>query len=213
MKKKLLICFSLLACLAIGQAKNVKDNVLPLALQSFSVNGNTEKATITWKTTAGKEAVCYTIEKSKDGKNFTKIIEVQNTATVVNYRDYVEVDYKPYKGVSYYRLKQIDKNGNYKYSVAVLVTGSMLAQKSIKTYANLVNSDTNVGTSIKGHDSQKVVVVLRDLQGGEFVSKLLLLMEKNVVFLVDEEKLVPPGNYIITSSSDDKIYNYQLTVK
>jgi len=213
MKKILVVCLSLLVCLNAGQALNLKGNALPLALQSFSAIGNGEKVNVTWKAITGTSGVCYTIEKSKDGKNFTKVIDVQSNSTIVGYRDYAEVDFKPYKGTSYYRLKQTDKSGACKYSVAVIVTVSFAAQKNIKTYSNLVSDDTNLCVNTKGHDSQEVVIVLRDLQGAEFVSKVLLMMEKNVVFIVDEEKSVPPGNYIITSSSEDKIANYRLTVR
>src|ERR1700751_5322970 len=185
MKRILIVCFSLIACLNIGQASNPKENMLPLALQSFSAICNGEKVDITWKAIAGTGNVCYTIEKSKDGKNFTKLIDVQSNSTIVGYRDYAEVDFKPYKGTSYYRLKQTDKSGACKYSVAVIVTVSFAAQKNIKTYSNLVSDDTNLCVNTKGHDSQEVVIVLRNLQGAEFVSKVLLMMEKNVVFIVD----------------------------
>ena len=208
-----MVCFSLFVCLHVGQANNGKENVLPLALQSFAAIGNGDKVDITWKAIAGTCSVCYTIEKSKDGKNFTKVIDVQNTGTTIGYRDYAEADYKPYKGTSYYRLKQVDKNGTYKYSVTVIVTINFTAQKNIKLFSDLVNSDTNLSSKINKHDSQEVVVVLRDLKGEEFVSKVQLMVEKNVVYLLDEQRLVPPGNYIITSSSEDKISNYRLLVK
>jgi hypothetical protein len=215
MKKIVFVYLSFIACLNIGQAGNVKESALPLALQSFSAIGNGEKVDLAWKAITGTDNVYYTIEKSKDGKNFTKVIDVQSNSTIVGYRDYAEVDYKPYKGTSYYRLKQTDKKGNYKYSTAIIVTVSYAARKNIKTYSGLLNGDTSLSIhpNENGHDSEEVVVVLRDLQGAEFVSKMLLKMEKNVVFIVDEEKLVPPGNYIITSSSDDKIANYHLTVR
>lgn len=213
MKKIVVVCFCLIVCLNIGQAFNLNENALPLALQSFSAIGNGEKVDVTWKAITGTGNVCYTIEKSKDGKIFTKVIDVQSTSTTISYRDYAEADYKPYKGTSYYRLKQIDKNGNYKYSTPVIVTVSFAARKNIKTYSNLLNGDSSLSSNINWNDSQEVVVVLRDLRGEEFVSKVLLMVEKNVVFLVDEQKSVPPGNYIITSSSDDKISNYRLTVK
>ena len=213
MKKIVIVCFSLLVCLQFGQANNGKENILPLALQSFAAIGNGEKVDITWKAITGTSEVCYTIEKSKDGKNFTKVIDVQSSGTAVGYRDYAEADYKPYKGTSFYRLKLIDKKGNYKYSMAIVVTISFAIHKNIKLFSDMASSDTNLPGKINKHDSQEVVVVLRDLRGEEFVSKVQLMMEKNVIFIVDEKKSVPPGNYIITSSSDDSLYNYRLLVK
>ncbi|HXU27971.1 MAG TPA: hypothetical protein VN698_12140 [Bacteroidia bacterium] len=210
MKKLLLVYFGLIGCLTVGQANNLKGNEPLLELQSFSAVCIGEKIEMEWKASAKTSNVCFTIEKSKDGKNFTKVIDVPCAGE--SYRDYAEVDYKPYKGTSYYRLKQTDKSGACKYSAMVAVN-SVLVQKRIRSYPDLLRNGVDSNIVINKDDSEEVVVVLRDKQGRELVSKVLLMVEKNVVFIVDEKKLVPPGSYVITASSNHKICNYKLVVK
>lgn len=211
MKKLIFIYIGLIACLHTVKASNVQGNMLPLALQSFSAACLGEKVNLTWKAFAGTAHVFFTVEKSKDGKTFTKLAEISNTEnTAIGYKDYMEADYKPYKGKTYYRLKQTDENGECKYSATITVTTTQ--QKKLAMYHMPANA--TVDNSIKsGYDSQEVVLVLRDLQGSEFVSKVLLMPEKNVVFLLDDKESLPKGNYTVTSSSYDKIDNYQLTVR
>jgi hypothetical protein len=208
MKTIALFCMSLLS-LATVQATNVKGKTPPAELQNFSAIYTGGKVNISWKTVTEANTVCFTIEKSKDGKNFSKVIDVPCNATCSNYMDYTEVDYNPYKEKSYYRLKQITKDGAYTYFTPVAV--NFVDQKKLSVYHLPANCNPDAKTG--AHDSQEVVVVLRDVQGKEFVSKLWLMIEKNIVFVLDEKKVVPPGSYVVTSSSVDKIYNYKLVVR
>jgi len=107
--------------LLAGQANNLKSNAMPIALQSFSAIYNGEKIVLSWKAFNGSNSVYFTIEKSKDGKSFTKVIDIPSSGTTICYRDYAEVDYKPYKGKSYYRLKQTDAKGLCQYSAIIMV--------------------------------------------------------------------------------------------
>jgi len=209
MKKVLLVCFSLVVYLTTAKAGDTKSNPAPLALQSFNAISNGEKVDLTWTAFMGADNVYFTIEKSTDGKTFARVIDIPNAATVIGYQDYVEVDYKPGKGKLYYRLKQTDVMGNSRYSAAIAV--NFVPQKKLALYH--LPPQVNVETNINRHDSQEVVIVLRNAQGIEYVSKVLLMVEKNVVFLLDEKKSVPKGSYVITSSSNEGINNCKLTVR
>src|ERR1700745_3418775 len=116
MKKLLFISFSLMAYLAIGQVrslntKGANGNVQRMGLQSFSAICSEEKINVLWKTGSEDVDGYFTIEKSKDGINFTKVVDVPYIAINSNFADFTGTDYTPNKGISYYRLKQTDKNG------------------------------------------------------------------------------------------------------
>jgi len=66
---------------------------------------------------------------------------------------------------------------------------------------------------LTGYKDQEVVVVLMDSQGREFLSRVLLSGDNERVFIVDETRSLPSGTYIVTASSNDKIYNYKLIVR
>lgn len=194
-------------------SKNTGWNPLPIELLSFTAVADGNKVDVKWETVTETHNAYFTIEKSKDGKTFTKLIDVPGAGNSTTYRDYAETDYQPYEGTSYYRLKQTDANGAYKYFAMVPVTFIKGGQQHIVIYPNPINSSTNLNIELNGYKNQEVVVVLRDIQGKEFLSKVLLSEEDGHVFIVDETKSLAPGTYIITASSNDKIYNYKLIVR
>jgi hypothetical protein len=88
-------------------------NPLPVKLISFTVQpkfNNTVK--IEWITTDEQNNDYFEIERSTDLINSNDIAQVQATSsTTRNIHQYNQVDETPYKGRSYYRLVQVDKDG------------------------------------------------------------------------------------------------------
>jgi hypothetical protein len=186
-------------------------NPLPIELLSFSAIPNGSKVDLKWETVTEINNAYFTIEKSKDGIAFTKLIDIPGADNSTSYKEYVETDYQPYTGTSYYRLKQTDNNGVYKYFPMVAVNFDN--QRSIRLYPNPIDNTSNLSVEVNGYQNQEVIVVLRDIQGREFLSKVLLSSDNSQVFLVDETRTLFSGTYIVTASSNDKIYNYKLIVK
>lgn len=216
MKKLVFACFSLMTCLTFGQvrglnAQGTNGNVMRIELQSFSVVCGEEKINVLWQTGAEVDNVCFAVEKSKDGIAFTKVIDAPCTGANSSYTNYTETDYTPWKGTTYYRLKQTDKSGSYRYSDITSV--NYTPQKNITLYPNPLINSNNLNIDISGFENEEVTVVLRNMQGGEFVSKVLLAKESNDVFVLGETKSLLPGMYVVTASSNSKTYNYRLLVK
>ncbi|MHB8401938.1 MAG: hypothetical protein ACYDCN_07975, partial [Bacteroidia bacterium] len=107
--------FNSFSYFALGRLAGAGKNPLPIQLLSFNAVPNDEKVDIKWETATEENNAYFTIEKSKDGINFTKLIDVPGAGNSTTYRNYAETDYQPYSGTSYYRLKQTDYNNNYKY--------------------------------------------------------------------------------------------------
>jgi hypothetical protein len=195
-------------------SRNAGWDPLPIELLSFTAVPDGNKVDVKWETITETDNAYFTIEKSTDGKTFTKLIDVPGAGNSTSYKDYAETDYQPYVGTSYYRLKQTDKNGAYKYFNMVPVTFNTEGQQSITMFPNPILENTaDLSVKVIGYKSQEVLVVLRDIQGKEFLSKVLLSEDENHVFVVDGAKLLPAGTYIVTASSNDKIYNYKLIVR
>jgi hypothetical protein len=195
-------------------SKNAGWNPLPIELLSFSAVPNDNKVDLKWETITETDNAYFTIEKSADGKTFTKLIDVPGAGNSTSYREYAEVDYQPYLGTSYYRLKQTDKNGKFTYFNMVPVNFN--SKNNIIVFPNpLYNTASGLPLNVKvtGYQNQEVVVVLRDIEGREFLSKVLMTEDNNQLFVVDETKSLMPGAYIITATSNDKIYNYKLIVR
>ncbi|MFI5140853.1 MAG: T9SS type A sorting domain-containing protein [Bacteroidia bacterium] len=205
--------FNSFSTFALGN-KNNGGNPLPIELLSFTAVANADKVDVKWETITETNNAYFTIEKSKDGINFTKLIDIPGAGNSTSYKNYAETDYQPYEGTSYYRLKQTDNNGKFKYFNMVPVTFVKDGQQSIVVFPNPMKENTsNLNVKVNGYQSQEVVVVLRNAEGKEFLSKILLSEDDNHVFIIDDAKSLPAGSYIITASSNNKIYNYKLIIK
>ena len=96
---------------------------LPLDLLYFNGNMQDGQVTLDWATPADNDAVWFIIQRSADGsswQDFQKLAAHDTAAGTVN--DYTSVDPAPYPGISFYRLHQLDVNGNSMYS-AILSFG------------------------------------------------------------------------------------------
>ncbi len=90
--------------------------VLPVELTKFTARPQNEKTKLEWTTASEKDNSRFEIERSTNGFEFTTIASVKgagNSNIATNYSLY---DYAPAVGLNYYRLKQVDHNGEYKYS-------------------------------------------------------------------------------------------------
>ncbi len=87
------------------------DSQLPVELLSFSAKINNHFVDINWTTATEEDNDYFTIERSKDGIVFEEVVRVQGAGNSIQLLDYTYTDKSPYKGVSYYRLKQSDFDG------------------------------------------------------------------------------------------------------
>ena len=96
-------------------------NPLPIELLSFTATPNKKVVDLFWQTATEINNDFFTIERSRDGKHFSTLKTADgagNSNALINYYDQ---DTQPLEGISYYRLKQTDFDGNYSYSTIVSV--------------------------------------------------------------------------------------------
>ena len=94
-------------------------NVLPVGLLYFNARPDNGGVGLTWATTTETNNNYFTVERSKDGLNFEFVQKVATAALNGNsdrQLNYTGYDARPYSGLSYYRLKQTDLDGQDKYS-------------------------------------------------------------------------------------------------
>lgn len=89
-------------------------NSLPVELLEFKSVVKNNKIELTFKTSSEKNSSHFHIEKLIDDKwlNICKIYSYGNSSSTNQY-NYIDIN--PIKGDNYYRLKQIDINGNFEY--------------------------------------------------------------------------------------------------
>ncbi len=90
---------------------------VPIELVSFDVQKTEPKyALLEWVTASEINNSHFEIQRSKDGINYNVIGEVSGAGTSYDLTNYDYIDFTPLQGINYYRLKQVDFDGNYSYS-------------------------------------------------------------------------------------------------
>lgn len=96
--------------------------VLPVELVSFFASSSNHSVQLVWKTASELNNDYFTIERSNGGEKFEEVLKVKGMGTKVTETSYSSKDTAPFKGISYYRLKQTDFDGRFSYSNVVSVS-------------------------------------------------------------------------------------------
>jgi pectinesterase len=112
---------------------------VPLNLVAFNAGYDKDVVRVTWNTTNEVNAESFTVERSTNAAEFTALGNV--AAKNGSNNTYSFIDKQPVKGIAYYRLKSIDKDGSFKYSKMVAVNSRLSG--TLNVYPNpAVNSLT-----------------------------------------------------------------------
>ena len=94
---------------------------LPVDLISFNAQERDGAVNLYWKTAFETQNEKFEIEHSTNNSSFRKVGEIQGNRSTLQLSNYTFYHQKPNRGENYYRLKQIDFNGNFEYSNIVSI--------------------------------------------------------------------------------------------
>jgi hypothetical protein len=212
MKKTFLALFALVSSFAF--AKTSPTSLVDLV--SFEVLQNNNKVDVKWVTKAEYVSSYFVVERSTDNKNYAEVIKMSGNGRGNFYMEYFDVDYAPTEGVSYYRLKQITESGEeiiHSNIEVNFIDPTPLASSDIAVTQNHASTEPGFNLLLKGFEGKEVLVVLRDKAGNEFCSKVFLSSTQHYLAALDPERTLPPGEYLITASANNKIYSKKIKVR
>ena len=91
--------------------------VLPVKLLSFNATAKDKQVMVEWSASNEINAHHYVVERSADGRTFAPIQIVDDKGNNGNVNHYTITDFQPLNGIGYYRLKQVDVDGKFVYSI------------------------------------------------------------------------------------------------
>ena len=174
------------------------DQAVPVELSSFTAKVIDGGVKIEWTTITETNNAGFALERSRDEQNFLQAIYKKGNGTTTSANMYSYVDEAVESGVYYYRLKQIDHNGSFKYLNVIKV--DIGAPKQFYLAQNYPNP-FNPFTSIKFNLPERGVVNLAVFD----------VLGREVEVLINETK--EAGAYEITFDAKNLtsgIYFYQL---
>lgn len=135
---------------------------LPIQLLHFNAVAAGEVVNLEWATASETNNDFFTVERSSNAQHFEAVLQRDGAGNSNSVRVYNDVDPQPLEGLSYYRLKQTDFNGEFSYSQVVPVYFGNQVNAAVNAW---VNADGNIVSSIRSRFDDKAVFELFDIAG------------------------------------------------
>ncbi len=187
-------------------------NPLPIELLDFTAALNASQSVdVKWETATEVNNDYYTVQRSKDGVGFEDLGDVKAKGNGSTRQHYLYTDIEPYTGLSYYRLKQTDKDGTYTYTKIVAIDRETEANLVVYPNPNeerIMNAQ--LGTGVSG-DYQ---LVLLDVSGRCVYQSIQTCVagDKNV-FALDFGRDLSQGIYTLKASNSKNTFISKIVLK
>ena len=151
--------------------------ILPIKLSSFDTKLQNNTVLVKWTTEEELDNERFEIERSDAGKIFSVIGTVRSLGNSMLPVNYEYKDESPLKGISFYRLKQIDIDGHSSYSSIKRVDNRISGIQIRQVFPNPVNDKANlqivadkammVYVRVYNNEGKQVIIEQRALHAGE----------------------------------------------
>jgi hypothetical protein len=121
----------------------VCSSVLPVKYSSFDATPQKNAIYLKWVTESETNHSHFNVERSTDGENYETLSQVKSDDRT-SAKVYEYLDKSPNKGLNFYRLKQVDLDGQYEYSK--VVTAFMDEKSSDISFTSNGNNQWNITT-------------------------------------------------------------------
>ncbi len=152
---------------------------LPIGLKNLSVEKQGNGSKLTWETITEYNSKGFEVQRSYDGINFEPIYFTPSLAPNGNSNtslNYVYYDEKPLKALNFFRLKQIDRDGQFTYS-SIVKLSNPLSSFSFNTYPNPFTKKLTVLINAPKDDT--IILLLMDVVGKILVQKSNPILKGN----------------------------------
>ena len=184
---------------------------LPVSLINFTATlYNPNSVLLKWSTANETDNDRFVVERSANGKNFEAIATVKGNGTSSSYISYESTDHNALAGISYYRLKQVDFNGESEYSKIVTINNTLKTEGfSIKAlYPNPAHKTATL--EFLSTTDEKISLTISDVLGK--VIRKQTLEGRSGQNKVELENLahLHNGIYIISLSNGSQLVYHKL---
>ncbi|MEM8906282.1 MAG: hypothetical protein AAGD05_00435, partial [Bacteroidota bacterium] len=94
---------------------------LPVELSTFDGIAQTKSIQLKWTTESESNNSHFEVERSIDSRSWTTLTSVKGQGTTFERQHYVFEDFQPVSGLNYYRLRQVDFDGQFEYSPTIVL--------------------------------------------------------------------------------------------
>jgi len=165
-------------------------NLLPIELLDFNGESTKEGNMITWSTASELDNDYFILESSTNGVDFETVVEINGAGSSSETLNYRYLDNNITEKLNYYRLTQVDYNGEREAFDIIAITSSILTIFSTP-YPNPSNGSFSI--NYNGSNNESITAEIVSIEGRTVLSKNVESF--NNVISIDTE--LSKGVYIL----------------
>ena len=178
----------------------IANSYLPVELTQFEAIPKNEMVELSWQTATEKNNEGFEIERSSNGKDWETLDFVQGNGTTLKTQNYTYIDEQPIEN-NYYRLKQIDFDGQFEYSDISHVNYKLGIKNYVNVFPNPATDELNI---IDGQGQATIHNLL-----GQTVRQFSINNEQFSINVTD----LPKGQYILHIKQQNGIMTTKRFIK
>jgi len=175
---------------------------LPVELISFSATPDKNKVILKWKTASEINNSHFIIEKSYNAYHFSPIGNINGAGNSNQPIHYIFEDYSTDSAIVYYRLKQVDYDGQYDYSNIVSVT-----KKDYKDEMDIVLQNNQYSLKICCKNETSLSLYIVEAASGRVIKQEEQQVPKGETYISLNEIIFQPGIYCITTKTKSNFFS------
>lgn len=199
-------CGGTTACASGNCTNGVCSDPLPIVLKSFDATWWDQKGQVVklaWITTLEIENDYFEIEKSNDGIGFEVVGRVAGSGTVKTESSYTLFDSNIVHDLVYYRLKQVDFNGDYNYSkVTAISRESDFFEHGLRVLNIFPNPVDHHSQVLYATPFQTEVIIRLYSISGQLINTCAVKSKKGMNHYTFSGQALPTGDYLIKFSTN-----------
>lgn len=173
-------------------------NPLPVTWLAFTGTTDGRHHTLNWATASEINNDFFEIQRSVDGRNFSAIAKIEGSGNSNTRTEYSYTDKMAPVGRVYYRLRQVDFNGDYEYAPEIV---TLLRDDAEDAYLDFLlypnpSATGSVRLILSDFEAEMVLISVSDLSGQVLSRKAIWIDEQGISDFIPANH--PPGAYIVS---------------
>jgi hypothetical protein len=205
------ICYSLTAACSWDSLTYpylyTTSSALPVELVRFGAEGQKDGILVTWSTASEVNNKEYVLERTRNAADFTEVARVKGAGNSTTLNNYAVRDPRPWEGINFYRLRQIDFDG--RETTTQLVSARFTPGGPPVTVSPNPVKDLCL-VSYFASENTRVSMRLLDVEGRTAMSRTVNHSESSSYDQVLDLSAVEPGVYFLQVVTNDGVYTTRL---
>jgi len=192
---------------------NALSEPLPIELGDFSAACTAGGVNLQWLTLSEVNNNYFTIERSMDSQSWETLAEVPGAGNSNTMLQYSVNDERPFNGISYYRLRQTDYNGDFEvFAPLSIVCETIAGDKAFELFPNPASDVFNIRFSARAAENGRIAIY--DMAGRCVYEERTAFTDGLNTYTRSGLGVYMPGVYTVrVSSGTDVLYTAALVIQ